>query len=77
MKKLLIPSAITALLLLNGCQAVQDQAESLRKQSEDTVNNFSQQAEGLKTQVIQTKQKFDEKSQQVINTVDAVNKLTN
>lgn len=75
MKKFLIASGIIGILVLSGCSAIQDQAENLRKQSDSTINEFSQQAEGVKTKVLETKAKYDEKSQQVVNTVDAVNKL--
>lgn len=75
MKKLLIASTVTGLILLSGCSQIQDQAENLRKQSDDTINGFSQQAEGVKTKVLETKAAYDTKSQQVINAVDAVNKV--
>jgi hypothetical protein len=75
MKKLLLASGVIGILVLSGCQQIQDQAENLRKQSDSTINGFSQQAEGVKTKVLETKAAYDQKSQQVVNTVDAVNKL--
>jgi uncharacterized lipoprotein YajG len=76
MKKLILIFTFAAITLLSGCQAIQDQAENLRKQGENTMNGLSQQAENVKTQVIQTKQKYDEKSQEVVNAANALNKLT-
>jgi altronate dehydratase len=75
MKKLLFASGIAALLILGGCQQFQDTAENLRKEGEKTVNGLSQQADNIKTQVLETKAAYDEKSQQVVNAVDAVNKV--
>ncbi len=75
MKKLLFVSGIVGLLILGGCQQFQDTAENLRKEGEKTVNGLSQQADNIKTQVLDTKAKYDEKSQQVVNAVDAVNKV--
>lgn len=75
MKKFLFASSAIALVMLGGCQQIQDQAENLRKQGEQTLNGFSQQADNIKTQVLQTKAAYDEKSQQVVNAVDAVNKV--
>ena len=76
MKKLLISSSLTALLVLGGCQQLEEQAQIIRDQSQKTVSNLSQQAENVKTQIITTKAAIDEKSQQVVNAMDAVNKLT-
>lgn len=75
MKKLLFVSGILGILALSGCQQIQDQAQTLRQQGESTINGFSQQADTVKKQVLETKAKYDEKSQQVINAVDAVNKV--
>lgn len=75
MKKFLFASSAVALVIFTGCQQIQDQAVNLRKQGEQTINGFSQQADNIKTQVLQTKAAYDEKSQQVVNAVDAVNKV--
>jgi len=75
MKKILFATGIVGLLILSGCQQFQQSAESIRKQGEDTVNNLSQQADNVKTQVIKTKAQYDQKSQEVVNAVDAVNKV--
>ncbi len=75
MKKILIASGIIGILVLSGCQQLQDQAENLRKESDSTINGFSQQAEDVKTRVLETKAAYDTKSQQIINAADAVNKV--
>ncbi len=76
MKKLLFAFSALALMILSGCQQLQTEAEKLRKQGEQAINGFSQQADGFKTQVLKTKAQFDEKSQQVVNTMNDFNKLT-
>lgn len=76
MKKLLIASGVIGILVLSGCSQLQDQAENLRKQSESTINGFSQQAEGVKTKVLETKAAYDVKASQIQTTLDDVNKLT-
>lgn len=75
MKKLFLLTGLGCALIMSGCQQFQDTAQNLRQQSESTITNLSQQADNVKTQVIKTKEKFDEKSQQVVNAVDAVNKV--
>lgn len=75
MKKILFASGIIGVLALTGCQQLQDSAENLRKQSEGTINGLSQQADNVKTQVLKTKEAYDQKSQQVVNAVDSVNKV--
>jgi hypothetical protein len=75
MKKLLIATTLMSVLALTGCQQIQNSAQNLRQQGEQTLNGFSQQANGLKTQVLETKAKYDEKSQQVVNAVGAVNNV--
>lgn len=72
--KTLVLFSIT--MALSGCQTLQDQAANLRKQSESALQSASQQADNIKKQAIETKLKFDEKSQQLINAADAINKLT-
>lgn len=73
-KKILALCALS--LALFGCQQFQETAQNLRKQGESTYGTLSQQADQTKTQLIQTKDKFDEKSQQFVNAADAVGKLT-
>ena len=75
MKKILFASGIIGMLALTGCQQLQDSAETLRKQTEGTINGLSQQADNVKTQVLNTKAAYDEKSQQVVEAVGAVNKV--
>lgn len=75
MKKILFASGIIGVLALTSCQQLQDSAENLRKQSEGTINGLSQQADNVKTQVLKTKEAYDQKSQQVVNAVDSVNKV--
>ena len=75
MKKLFLISTIAGIGFLAGCQQIQDTAQNLRQQGEKAYNGISQQAENVKTSVLQTKQQIDEKSQQLINTVDSINKL--
>lgn len=75
MKKLLFVSGIIGLLVLSGCQQFQNTAENLRQQGEQTINGLSQQADNIKTQVLDTKAAYDQKSQQVVNAVDAVNQV--
>jgi len=74
MKKFLFASCALALVMLSGCKQLQDQAASLQKQGEQAYNGLSQQADIIKTQALQTKDAYDQKSQQVVNAVDAVNK---
>lgn len=80
MKKLLFTSSVigvtAAFLTLSGCQQLQKQAQDLQNQGQKTFNGLSQQAEGVKTQVLQTKAAFDEKSQEAVNTMNDFNKLT-
>ena len=75
MKKFLFASCALALVMFSGCKQIQDQAASLQKQGEQTYNGLSQQADSIKNQAIQTKAAIDEKSKQVVNAVDAVNKV--
>ncbi len=72
-----ISTVIGALILLSGCQAVQDQAAKVRQEGEQTVNGFSQQAENVQNQVLEAKTKFDRKSQEIVNTVQDVNNAVN
>ncbi len=76
MKKTLFIAGMIAAAVLSGCQQIQDQANSLSQQSADAINGFSQQANNIKTQVLQTKAAYDEKAQEVQNTINDVNKLT-
>ena len=76
MKKLLIASAVGSFIVLSGCQQIQDSAKNLQDQSQKMIDTASQQAEGIKTSALQVKQKYDEKSQQVMNTVNTVSQLT-
>ena len=73
--KLLLASGFVGIILLSGCQQIQEQAQALRKQGDQAVTGFSQQAIDVQTKVLETKAKYDEKSQQVVNAVDSVNKL--
>lgn len=66
---------LLTLVVLSGCREIQDSANAIRKEGETAINQASQQAENIKNQVIQTKQTIDKKSQQVVNAVDALNKL--
>ncbi len=75
MKKILFASGIIGMLALTGCQQLQSSADELRKQGESTINGLSQQADNVKTQVLKTKEAYDEKSQQVVDAVGAVNKV--
>lgn len=75
MKKRALFLAMTVIFIA-GCQQLEEQAQNIRKGGEEAINQASQQVENAKTKIIQTKQQFDEKSQQVINAVDAVDKLT-
>lgn len=55
--------ALTAAIILGGCNQIQEQAQTLRKNGETLVNQASQQAEAAKTQLIQTKAGIDQKVQ--------------
>ena len=76
MKKILIASTVASFVVLSGCQQIQDSAQNLKNESSKIVDTASQQAENIKTSALDIKKKYDEKSQQVVNTVDAVNQLT-
>ena len=71
MKKIIL-AAITTLLFLAGCQ----QAQEAQQNAANTINEAAKQIETAKTQVIQTKEKIDEKVTQAQQAADAVNKLT-
>jgi outer membrane lipoprotein-sorting protein len=71
MKKTII-TAIAALLLLAGCQ----QAQEAQQKAAATINEASKQLDSAKAQVIQTKEKIDEKVSQAQAAATAVNKLT-
>ena len=75
MKRFFLIGSISMLAILSGCQQLQEQAQQLRKGGEQLYTQASQEAESIKTQIIDTKQKFDQKSQQVVNAADALNKL--
>lgn len=53
--------ALTAAIILGGCNQLKEQAQDLRKSGETLVNQASQQAEAAKTQLIQTKAEIDQK----------------
>ena len=60
---------IAGTLILTGCSQIdslKDQAQDLRKETVKTYNGYSEQ-------VIDTKKKIDEKSQQLIDAANAVN----
>jgi uncharacterized protein YceK len=76
MKKFLLASSAVALIALSGCQQVQTQVSSLSQQGQQTYNGLSQQANDLKNQALQTKAQFDQKSQQAVNAINDINKLT-
>ena len=76
MKKILLASSIVSLIALSGCQQLEKAGQAVRQEGEKAINNLSQQAETTKTSILETKAKFDEKSQQVMTAVDAVNKLS-
>ena len=76
MKKLLFVASTIAMLGLAGCQQLKQQADSLSQQSANTINGFSQQAEGVRSKVLETKAAYDVKAKEVQDTLDDVNKLT-
>ncbi len=76
MKKILFATGLIGAMALCGCQQLQNQADNLRQQGQQTIDSMSQQADNIKTQVLQTKAAYDEKSQQVVKTVDDFNQLT-
>ena len=68
--------ATTTLLVLSGCQKLEETAQNLRHEGEKTIGGISQQAVDVQTKVLETKAAFDTKSQEVMTAVDAVNKVT-
>lgn len=76
MKKFLLAGGMIAAIALCGCQQIQEQAQNLRKQGETTINGLTAEGEKLKNQALETTAKIQEKTQQLQNAVDAVNKLT-
>lgn len=76
MNKILIGTGIGALLFLSGCQTIQDQTNSLSQQGQQIYTGLSQQTMSMKDQALAAKAQFDEKSQEVVTTVNDFNKLT-
>jgi len=76
MKKILFVGGILIITVLAGCQQIQEQANSLSQESVNTFSGFSQEASGIKNQVLQTKAAYDEKAQELQNTINDINKLT-
>lgn len=60
-----------AALILTGCQ----QAQKLQNDTTNAINAASQQIETTKTQVVETKNKIDEKVTQAQQAADAIKKL--
>ena len=75
-RHLLLTAGLSSLLLLSGCQQLQESAQNLRHEGEKTIGEISQQAVDVQTKVLETKAAFDTKSQEVMTAVDAVNKVT-
>ena len=75
-RHLLLTVGLSSLLILSGCQQLQESAQNLRQEGEKTIGGISQQAVDVQTKVLETKAAFDTKSQEVMTAVDAVNKVT-
>ena len=76
MKKTFLFLAAITIFSTSGCQALQNNVDDLKNKSEKTIDQASEQAENAKNKLIQAQQKYAEKSQQLINASDAIEKLS-
>lgn len=72
MKKTSIIAATFALLILAGCQ----ETDKLQQDATKALDDASKQVENVKTSLMETKAKVDEKVTQAQEAADAIKKLS-
>ncbi len=66
---------ILATLILAGCQQISDKAGEIGNEAQKQAESIMTQVDATKTQILDTRAKFDEKVQQAQDAAAAVPKL--